>query len=886
MNYRIWGLSWAALAAAACLQAGEIRGSVLDSRGAAVSRAWVQLASPHGAVERTARAGDDGVFRLEDVPPGAYELAVWAPGFQKSHRLVRLVSESPAIELQVALTLEGPSETVTVTPAPGAVERILETPQPVNSIPAETAGERRVLVLPQLLAEQTGLHAQQTAAHQGSLSVRGLTGQQVVTLIDGVRFNNATFRSGPNQYQALIDASALERVEVARGPGSVPYGSDALGGTLNLLTRRPPAPETRRAAGRLSGWLGTVDHSAGGELTASLAGPRLGLAASGFGRQVGELRTGRGLDSHAAVTRFLGLSSRLLGDRLAGAGFDHFGGSARLGARLGGAQHLSFYYTRSQQRGGSRYDQLNGGNGNLRAGFDPQVLDFLYGRYERQGAGWLNSLSATASFNRLRDDRQTQGGDPASPITFDFARTDSTGAQVQATSLIGLRQLLGFGAELFDERVRARLQRLSPGAEVAGQLQRPRFPNGAKYRTYSTYLQDSAYLLSNRWRLTGGLRLSAFRYRTRSRDNPADTVPDAAYQTGDLTYQAASSFFPFAGLSLNAMVSRGFRAPNIADLGQIGLTSNGFEVSTEEAARLGGIIGSTADSTARPAGDRLRSLRPESLLNYEAGLKFQRDRVWAEVSWFVSRLQDFIARRTLLLPSGAIGQTIGGEPIVFQDPLSGWIRVPADARPVLSRANVAEIRLSGLELSQKVRLARPWILEASFFRVRGQDSGRGDAPDIEGGLPPAAGRVRLRYHPGSRWWIEGASILAWRQDRLSSLELADQRIGAARSRSSIAGFFQNGARARGLVANGVLLPTGETLVQVQDRVLGPGVSSAPWFISTPGYVVFHLRAGFDLTERSSLGVVVENLLDKNYRGHGSGIDGPGRGLMARYSLRF
>jgi hemoglobin/transferrin/lactoferrin receptor protein len=73
---------------------------------------------------------------------------------------------------------------------------------------------------------------------------------------------------------------------------------------------------------------------------------------------------------------------------------------------------------------------------------------------------------------------------------------------------------------------------------------------------------------------------------------------------------------------------------------------------------------------------------------------------------------------------------------------------------------------------------------------------------------------------------------------------------------------------------------------VQNRVLGPGVDSAPLFSAIPGYALFNVRGGFRLGEKQEVTLDFENIGDKNYRGPGWGVDGPGRSITARYSLQF
>ena len=96
------------------------------------------------------------------------------------------------------------------------------------------------------LDQVPAIHLQRTSYGQVSSFLRGQTGFRTLILIDGIRFNNSVFRSGPNQYLSLVDPLSLGAAEVIFGPGSVLHGSDAAGGTIALSSRSvEPSPEAR-----------------------------------------------------------------------------------------------------------------------------------------------------------------------------------------------------------------------------------------------------------------------------------------------------------------------------------------------------------------------------------------------------------------------------------------------------------------------------------------------------------------------------------------------------------------------------------------------------------------------------------------------------------------
>ena len=248
----------------------------------------------------------------------------------------------------------------------------------------------------------------------------------------------------------------------------------------------------------------------------------------------------------------------------------------------------------------------------------------------------------------------------------------------------------------------------------------------------------------------------------------------------------------------------------------------------------------------------------------------------------------------MILPAGAVGRTIGGNTIISQA-AGGAVFVAASTVPVLVRTNFTKARLYGFEISNEIKLSRAWTFGGNFTYIHSEDRATGLAPDIEGGTPLPTGFVRLRYQPTRRYWVEAYSTMTRRQSRLSSLDLGDRRTGATRSRSDIANFFNRGARARGLTnpgpdgvfntADDRLTATNETLLQIQNRVLG-AAASAPLFDHLPGYGLFNVRGGVRFGERHTLSFDFENITDQAYRGTSWGIDGPGRSVSARYQYRF
>jgi hemoglobin/transferrin/lactoferrin receptor protein len=305
------------------------------------------------------------------------------------------------------------------------------------------------------------------------------------------------------------------------------------------------------------------------------------------------------------------------------------------------------------------------------------------------------------------------------------------------------------------------------------------------------------------------------------------------------------------------------------------------------------------------SGIPVRRLGPETSDSFDLTFRFSSKRFSAELTGFTNRLTNVYADQALILPPGAVGKLLGSEPIIAQDP-AGWVSVGlAPTSPVLVRVNFDDARFNGVEFNTAARLSEQFSANANFTYIRAHSLLNGLPPNVEGGVPPATGFVSLRYQPRSNFYIEAYSTLAGRQRRLSSLDLVDRRTGAARSRETIQNFFRRGACVRGLTtpgatgcrsAGGILIPTGETLAQVQNRLLPLGAiingvlvtptSNVPLFTAVPGYGLVGLRGAMRFGDRSEVVVDFENIADKTYRGISWGVDGAGRGVTVRYRYKF
>ena len=579
--------------------AGEVRGTVRDAGGPLDGVLLELVEAPHRA-----RSNREGTFSLSDVPPGEHRLRATRPGYRGVE--VEASAGGAPVHLVLEPLLVRVDEAVTVT-AQGDERRAIDVPESVSSLESDELSRRALRSTPETLTGMTGVFVQKTNHGGGSPFVRGLTGNQVLLMVDGIRLSNSTFRYGPNQYLATVAPHSIDRVEVVRGSGSTLYGSDAIGGVVNVLSRGP----------RLTG--GKTDASARVVLRGMSAGMDRTVRAEG------EVSGGR-------WALYAGADARSFGDLVAGgdlgtkapSAYDERSADVKGLVRASASTLLTLAYQQVRQSDVPRYDQV-AQRGYLRYGFDPQDRQLAYARSQTFFSHrWVRQIEATLSLQRSVEGRLRQRrGESLEIRERDEVKTLGLLLEARSEPRPGWRATSG--VEVYHDRVASSAVSSDLGTGVTT-ARRGLYPDGATATSLAAFTLHTLDL--GRLGLTVGGRLNSCAIAA---DDPVvgpiDVRPRALVGNASALYRLAE------GQHLVAAVNSGFRAPNVSDIGSLGPFDFGVEV---------------------PSPD----LEPERSLTFELGHKARMGPVASALAVFVTNLSDIIER----VPSSYLGSpTLDGD---------------------------------------------------------------------------------------------------------------------------------------------------------------------------------------------------------------------------------
>lgn len=582
---------------------------------------------------------------------------------------------------------------------------------------AELETRHMVRTVPEALREVGGVMVQKTSHGQGSPYIRGFTGFRNLFLIDGIRLNTSVMREGPNQYWTTVDPLSLEELETVKGPVSVLYGSDAVGGTVQALTRRPPVASGTEIGGHLYHRWSSAEHSnvtrleLGGEL-----GSRLSYALGASLKDFGDVKAGGDVGTQPHT----GYDEQDVDFKLRFA----LSGDTDLVAAFQSASVDDAWRTHRTIFGVSWRGTTVGNE--LRRSLD-QRRSLGYLQLHHRGSGRLfDAMTASLSWQRQEEERdRLRTRDRHDLQGFDVA-TWGAWVRFEKDTRLGF---FTYGVESYRDSVDSFNWRLNTAGEVTSRSIQGPVADDATYQQWGIYLQDQIPVGKRlRWNL--GLRYTRAEADARAVQDPLTGNRIAV--DGDWNQVVGSVRFllpagPKDRWHLFGGVSQAFRAPNLSDLTRYD-TARSNEIET-------------------PSPD----LDPERFLSYELGVKLRGRRGDVELVAFHTVIRDMIVRT----PTGRV--------------LDGDFEV--------TKRNGGDGFSRGFELRGELRLSDAVSAFGTFAYVDGEVDTfpTATSPKVReplDRLAPTTGQLGLRWR-GQKTWIEALATIADKADRLSTRDEGD-----------------------------------------------------------------------------------------------------------------
>jgi hemoglobin/transferrin/lactoferrin receptor protein len=595
-----------------------------------------------------------------------------------------------------------------------------------SEVTAEELSRRPARSTPEALLEEEGIFVQRTNHAGGHPIIRGLLGHQVLIMVDGVRLNNAVTRSGPNQYLNTVDPFLVDRLEVVRGPSSVLYGSDALGGVVNVLTLTPrfASEGERRFPASLRAQAGSADLSLQGSLRLGVELPDTAALGVVTGRDFNDLRGGAAI----GVQRYTG--------------YTEYDAAVKVRQRLAPGAILLVQYQAARQGDAPRTDRSVPGDFRV---FSLQERDFLHGQLIVSGAGPFHRVRVDASAlrqgertDRFRVSRDRIEREDSNVWTLGLRAEGERGLAWNGASL-------RVGADVFHDKVTGGASR---GAILVPVDFSPR-PELARYPGSPTSLAAGLFGLFQMDLGTDATGHVGARAQLNRTHLPEDDRLALQFPGGSVLAASNAQALGVAGelglqqrvsedLTLFTNLGTGFRAPNVDDYLRLGAEGPGYVLPSRE-------------------------LSPEYSYTAEVGGRFQRGEV--------ARVQAVYAYTYI---DGLVTAVPGA--------LNGETHTP-DGLAYLARTNADHAQVHAVELSGQVRPVRSVTLLAQAAWVLSSqkrlDPLRPEAPaetEPYSKSPPLNGLVRATWEPVDFAFVEGVLQWAAKQERLSAADREDIRI--------------------------------------------------------------------------------------------------------------
>jgi iron complex outermembrane receptor protein len=272
---------------AAAQDTATVSGSVVNSlSGDPVPNAIVVVEAPR--FNRLVRTGPDGRFAIANVPPGSYHLIVRADGYLQSRTELDVKAPQAASDIRLNPELHF-SEITSVSPE-GRSQ--FETFQATNVLGGQELTKQLQPTLGATLETQPGIALRSFGPGPARPVIRGLDGDRVLIVEDGLRMGDLSSQSG--DHGVNVNPASAARIEVVRGPATLLYGANAIGGLVNVITNDIPRTPATRPTGSFTfdALSGAPGAGAAGDVT--LGTGKFAVHFAGSGRRADDFKSPEG----------------------------------------------------------------------------------------------------------------------------------------------------------------------------------------------------------------------------------------------------------------------------------------------------------------------------------------------------------------------------------------------------------------------------------------------------------------------------------------------------------------------------------------------------------------------------------------------------------------
>ncbi len=577
----------------------------------------------------------------------------------------------------------------------------------ISQSPAQTSAD--------LLQSTGNILIQKSQAGGGSPILRGFEANKILLVVDGVRLNNAIYRSGHLQNSITIDNAILERTEVIFGPSSLIYGSDALGGVIHYYTKDPEFAEDYKTevGGNAYAQYSTANKGKVGHISMNIAGKKFGSLSSITYKDFGEIRMGSNRNLFYSdwgktlnyAERFVEKDSMLVNPD---ENIQKYTGFSQVDLVQKFKYIVSPYidWTLNLQYSTSsdihRLDKLNDyKNGVLK------YAEYYYGPQNRLLASVKNQnrndnkffthSTTTFAYQRIDEDRITRKfGDDNRLFQLETVNVLST--NIDLLKVWNVNRKLNYGYDLLYNLVGsgAYYQNISIDEVMPAQT---RYPSGGSNTLSSSLYGNYKRIFDNNLVFNGGLRFN-FSSLHSVYTNPALPFDRTDITNGSVTGSTSIVYHPTQQWQINAILSTGYRNPNVDDYGKVRAKDDYILVPNND-------------------------IKPEYTYNAELGIsRILEGFIRLDVVGYYTLITNAIVRTDF---------TLNGQDSMMYD---------GDLYKIATNYNASQAYIYGATINVLSDFNRNIILKGSLNYAKGWNL----SDDVPlGHIPPVFGRVSISY---------------------------------------------------------------------------------------------------------------------------------------------